>query len=576
MYHPSLTNMNLHQIVSFCVLVTLCCVASEVTNCPAGCTCTSQDKVIIRCSPEASGQTLPTEFPSNVQALHLSNYPLVNIPSFKSLTRLQEFSLQYCQIRTLDQLEVQELSNLNILDLRYNDIEKLPLIEGTNIEVLHIGHNKLKSLNTSNLGPTPNLKELHLDNNAIESLYFGESFPNLEKLHLDNNKISDIGYALTNLSHFPRLNSLNLSSNILSTLGSFPKMSHLQYLDISNNSLTEVEDNMLLNLSSLVSLNLRHNQLLSVPNGLPMLEHLDLSHNKIIHILEVQKSDVYPIEVFNFAHNPLHCDCHMLWLKELFDQREYLVKHISIPASEFIPSCASPGNMKGESWDQLGDTLFTCDKPLTQAKGGKPDLIVKSGKVTGDSIEIYWSWTVKGPLAYSTVYIQYYVFGLRSETKRHIQVALAQRQYTLKNLRPLSNYIICVVPREDQRESSEIPQPQSLEDCLEIETKSGEPIQVLTLFYIVTYYFLGMSATIITIFAGIGLIALLYGAYASKSDWSAKYVPVDEPTTEEDEHRDQSKPEHPDTATETGDSSATASGDQKVSDTTQTDKLHAD
>ena len=532
----AVTNMQMLQCLVFAAALLLS--AGDEIPCPTGCTCLPQDMqsaLSTVCTASSAYDAIPSEFPTNSQSLRLENYHLLKLPELKtSLPNLHSLSINHCHLDSLEGLDFSMMPNLVHLDIRHNHMEKVPSLDGTKIEVLHLGYNRIEVLNMSNFGSVPTLKELYVDHNLVDTINISTIFQNLEKLVLHNNNITDMKEALTNLTYLPKLNALNLANNSLTKLEGFPKMNFLQYLDVSNNSLLEIQDNTFLNLTSLVTLNLQRNRLLNVPHGLPMLENLDLSHNQIIHILEVQKPDLYPVEVFNFAHNPLHCDCHMLWLKELYDQREYLLKHIPIPPKEFIPRCASPSNLVGESWDQLGDSLFTCETS-TKVKGGKPDLVIKSGKVTGDSIEVYWSWTVKGPLAYSTVYIQYYVFGLRSETKRYIQVALAQRQYTLKNLRPNTNYLICVIPKEDDQAHSEIPQPQSLDYCLEILTKDGEPIQVLSLFYIVLYYFLGMSATVIGVFAMIGLIALLYGAYSSKSDWSAKYVPVDEPVDEHDD-----------------------------------------
>ena len=73
-------------------------------------------------------------------------------------------------------------------------------------------------------------------------------------------------------------------------------------------------------------------------------------------------------EVFLIGGNPLHCDCELLWLKELFNTREYLLKYIEIERNRFVPICASPDDVRGGMWDVLGDEAFGCENNRDSSK----------------------------------------------------------------------------------------------------------------------------------------------------------------------------------------------------------------
>ena len=47
--------------------------------------------------------------------------------------------------------------------------------------------------------------------------------------------------------------------------------------------------------------------------------------------------------------------------QELYDRREYVLKYIKIPHEDFVPTCASPSTLAGDSWNLLGDDVFRCD-----------------------------------------------------------------------------------------------------------------------------------------------------------------------------------------------------------------------
>ena len=309
----------------------------------------------------------------------------------------------------------------------------------------------------------------------------------------------------------------------------FYRLLDLEHLDLHSNKIQNIEDETLYMLKSLKFLSLKSNQLTNVPRGLPMLEWLDLSHNKIRNISSDHRTDIYPAELFILAHNPLHCDCHMLWLKEIFDRREYMLKHIDLKPAEFIPTCATPKRVAGESWEHLGDEMFTCnpedDDEVFEDRTGPEELQVKHGLISDKSVQVIWSH--KGRPTYESVFIHYYIFGQRASTSKHIEVSAAQREYSIRHLRPESNYIICVIPKlglsEDDVEDTL--KPLSMDHCLEVATTSTNMLENVSFIAVAGYYMLGMMGTIIAVFSCIGGLALVYGLWNAKcSDWSAKYA----------------------------------------------------
>jgi hypothetical protein len=386
-----------------------------------------------------------------------------------------------------------------------------------------------------------NLKELFLDYNlllSIKTTTFHDSneitsLKSLLKLVLNANKLSFI--ASNSFDGLSSLAALTVAENNLIHLEKdiFTGLTNLRHLDASRNKLSHMEDDTFQDLSQLKYLNLNSNKLSSFPRRLPMLEWLDLSHNTIRVITENSKSDIYPVEVLNLSHNPFHCDCYLRWLKELFDRREYLINHIDLNPMDFIPSCASPEKLAGETWNRLSDELFVCDTPNDESRVKLPsrsdvDVNTRVGQVTDTTIQLIWSSSTPSFSA-GNVLIQYYVFGYRSASMKHVEVAAAQSDYTIKRLRPSSNYVICARAKQvtGDHDKDTPPPPLSLDDCMEVATKEPKAPPLASRLEVFWYYILGMFATFIGIFTVIGGFAMLYGLWNSKTDWSAKYIAED-------------------------------------------------
>ena len=154
---------------------------------------------------------------------------------------------------------------------------------------------------------------------------------------------------------------------------------------------------------------------------------------------------------------------------------------------------------------------------------------MRLGDVTDEQVKV--KWELKSRQSFYSVFIHYYKFGEKAKSLQHAEIAANQEQFSLKRLSPETNYVICVIPKLDENEEIGSANPLAFDHCLEVTTTRSEIIHVMSYFWILCYYILGMAGTIIFVLTGMGLLALLCGVLLPKDDWSAEYV-VDEPQKE--------------------------------------------
>ncbi|KAK6195807.1 hypothetical protein SNE40_001161 [Patella caerulea] len=247
----------------------------------------------------------------------------------------------------------------------------------------------------------------------------------------------------------------------------------LTLLDLSWNKIDNVFPNSFND--NLKILSLSNNVMTSLPIGLPMLEWLDISNNKIRKILELQSSDLYPQEIFMIGGNPFHCDCELLWLKEFYDSRKYLKNVVNVDSAQFVPMCASPPELQKQPWDVLDDLSFGCvESEVIKTENIKEDkymwkindLYVRIKKIGDTFINIEW----KSALGLSDVLlISYHPFGKRNLKKKSI-VHPHLGKYVIKNLTEKTPYIICISLIPEENILSQVNMPASTDDCHEIVT----------------------------------------------------------------------------------------------------------
>lgn len=543
----------------------LLCVLSSVSgknNCPDTCNCSEDSTLegtVVNCSARKLIR-VPNDLPSTTVSLQLDKNVLNRvIISLAKLPNLKVLSLKSCNLLSLELIwdlkekGRSESPSLQVLDLSDNTLQDVPEGLPESLRTLQLSYNNLTSLNIAPLLPIKKLEELFVNHNSLTEInadVFKASdladitcLRSLRKLALNGNSIRII-WPLA-FADLESLVALTLANNDLSSLSvdTFAGLWNLQHLDLNENHLQLVENDTFKNLESLRDLDLNSNLLKTVPFGLPMLEWLDLSANQIHRVFEKEsKVDLYPTEVFSLARNPLHCDCELLWLKELYGRRETVFRHMSKSPNELTPSCASPLHLHGESWDILGDEVFRCGEgfqeepnvlsamvpPAVDENDAVPGLFrVRRGLTTDTTIEIHWK--LEGPQTFTYLYIQHYAFGMRDKTTKYSLVSLKDRRHLVENLRPESNYVVCAIPKTNNIEPEQL-SPLSLNHCLEVATKEPPPVLIMSYLTVFGYYLVGMLATVIIVFCCIGVLALVYGVISARhSTWAAKEVQIDAP-----------------------------------------------
>lgn len=336
------------------------------------------------------------QFYMDLQYIDISSNHLVNIPSksFLHQENLQELHLSQNKLSSVNNKTFQGLKSLTVLNLRENFLGELlsgtfstlPKLEELNLSknriskidplafdsllslrVLYLDDNLMTSIPTPSFYNMGSLAELHLGLNAFNSLPV-EAFKGLNRLsvldlgsggiiniseqafkgltslrnlNLVDNQLQQIPTGP--LSYLSRIEELIIGQNQFNSLrkGSFRGLKNLRKLDITEaNNLKYIEpgafvDNM--NLEAIVLVGNKKLEQLEegVLQELPNLRSLVLRDNSFTSFREslLSWNNLYELKL---SDNPLNCDCQILWLLKLVNQKNLT-----------DVQCASPEQMRG-------------------------------------------------------------------------------------------------------------------------------------------------------------------------------------------------------------------------------------
>ena len=452
--------------------------------------------LVVNCS-ETNLINLP-ELPSTDLLIFLdlskNNIDNLKVPqNFNRFSSVVKLKLTHSNITSVvDSIKHMNLENVDEIDLNDNVISHFPIninVSLPKLQVLHMKGNQIHAITAHDLQHLRGLKSVDLSSNYIAEWDFPKrsnnsfSYPSiLEFLDLSLNQIS----VLTEFSfNFTReLSMLNVSFNGLFQIQerSFMYLQSLRVLDLSNNKLTVLPGNLFTKLNSLTYLYLSHNSLVSFPANVPMLNWFDISYNKISEIGESLNPTIYPHEVILLGGNPFICDCHLLWLKEFYDTRAFLLKFIEVDKDKFIPTCASPEPLEGHSWDDIGDDLFTCHEivnadvpeittqndenkaPAIHREDDEGILDFKTLNIKAHSVKL--SWIVSSARSVSITYRR---FGEKIK-KEAALLPVTVNTFVVKHLGANTPYIVCIALTKDNSMSDTVDD----EKCIEIITNEQE------------------------------------------------------------------------------------------------------
>lgn len=133
------------------------------------------------------------------------------------------------------------------------------------------------SMNLQDIAKLPYLEKLTISDQTLDTVSFLASLSNLKELSLTDCRFS--ANELDIIAGLPSLERLTLSDCNLSTIAGLKNAQRLTYLDLSNNTLRNLEP--LSSMMNLRTLNMSHNALTSLTalSSLANLETLDVSYN---------------------------------------------------------------------------------------------------------------------------------------------------------------------------------------------------------------------------------------------------------------------------------------------------------
>ncbi|GIY81710.1 toll-like receptor Tollo [Caerostris darwini] len=212
--------------------------------------------------------------------------------TFVDLIRLVILDLSKNKLHFINNTLFQSQYSLQMLFLSHNEIDIVAENSFSslyNLYTLDLSYNRLKHLDVFTLNGLYVLSDLKLSHNSIYSMH-SDAFKNcssVEDLTLQGNNLSHVPTALKSLQF---LKTLNISNNTISSLNnsSFQDLKQLRHLSISQNQISNLTREVFRQLPSLKTVDLSKNKIHNLEHGLfddgEALNTIDLSDNYLADI----------------------------------------------------------------------------------------------------------------------------------------------------------------------------------------------------------------------------------------------------------------------------------------------------
>ncbi|XP_006784448.1 prolargin [Neolamprologus brichardi] len=255
-------------------------------DCPRECFCAPSYPNALNCE-NRNIRVIPT-IPSRTHYLYLQNNYISEITSepFLNASEVRWINLANNRIHQIDKQVFEKLPALLYLYAQRNQLNEVPSGLPETLEQLRLSRNRISKIPPGAFNNMGSLTMLDLYHNQLSDSGLGKNsfkgLTNLVQLNLAHNTLKKMPTSIPT-----SLVQLFLDRNRIDDIPKnyFDNHAHLAFVRLNYNQLSDkgVPKNVF-NVSSLLDLQLSHNQLASIPLFNGHLEHLHLDHNSIENI----------------------------------------------------------------------------------------------------------------------------------------------------------------------------------------------------------------------------------------------------------------------------------------------------
>ena len=323
---------------------------------------------------------------------------------FQGLPRLLEVNFDDNDIVSLPVGLFANLPQLGTVSLNRNPLPGLPddlLENSTNVMYFNLVKTELARDIIAKIGRGhfgKNIQDLQLSGTVIERLIDGFSgLPKLNNLGITSSGVKSIG---ADILKGTNVGSIALDGNPISVIDENAfRDSKVGTFECKGCQLTSsvTFNGFLKKMTNLYTIRLRNNQLTRIPKdaftGLSLLDVIDLSNNSISTIEENPYADLPNCDhttCIQLRENPLNCDCHLAWLRSFADNIE------DVNNNKPSWKCAEPESVAGQILVSLNISQFCCETVTSTKQCGSPNN----------------GWMVSGHILFAVVSQIVVIFGI--------------------------------------------------------------------------------------------------------------------------------------------------------------------
>ncbi|XP_063303187.1 keratocan isoform X2 [Pelobates fuscus] len=261
---------------------------SIYNDCPKECSCPIQFPRALYC--DNKGLTEVPVIPSRVWYLYLHNNQINSLKekSFANATEIKWINLNKNNIssKNIDKNLLKNFKNLLYLFLEDNDLDEVPAPLPDHVEQLRLARNKISKIPEGVFSNLENLTLLDLqDNKLTDGSFQADAFAglkNLMQLNIAKNTLKKMPTGIPSNTIQLYLDNNNIEEIPKNYFNEIP---NIAFIRLNYNKLADagVPINVF-NITSLLDLQLSHNELTNIPMVNGHLERLHLDHNRIKNI----------------------------------------------------------------------------------------------------------------------------------------------------------------------------------------------------------------------------------------------------------------------------------------------------